>query len=743
MNLDAAFQTFIVESTDLLQDMEDKLLAMESTSDQGETINSIFRAAHTIKGSAGLFGLDTIVKFTHVVESVLDRVRNGSVQLDEQLVNVLLLCKDYIARMIDSIEDGREVMDDQDRQTQDKLVGALSVYSHAKKSDKTSVIAIDQAQTAKTNNTDTDIDTDTDIETVSSENWHISLHFDNEVLRNGMDPLSFIRYLGTLGQIENIITLYNTLPDAGEMDPEACYLAYEISFNSQANKVLIESAFDFVRDDSQINILPPHGKIVEYLDLIETLSNEELKLGDILVRCGSLTPYELDKILKLQISDQAEASIPRRKRGEIAVTEGFVQPVVVDAALQKQEQIRKSKDKQQQSIRVDADKLDTLINLIGELVIAGAGIETEVRLSEQGNLVEASQTLIRMIEEVRDSALNLRMVQIGDTFNRFQRVVRDVSKELGKEIDLQITGGETELDKTVVEKISDPLTHLVRNAIDHGIEPQEVRIQRGKPAMGTVRLNAYHESGSIVVEVADDGGGLSRDKILHKAIDKGLVSAEQNLSDSEVYNLIFEAGFSTAEQVSNLSGRGVGMDVVRRNIEALRGTIELVAREGAGTTIRIRLPLTLAIIDGFMMGVGKAAYVVPLDIVEECMELTDLERKSGQGQNVINLRGEVLPFIRLRDHFQETGKSGKRESIVVVKYGNQKAGFVVDRLMGELQTVIKPLGVLFQNLKGISGSTILGSGEVALILDTPSLIQHAINQESRHSGIEQQVAVSR
>ena len=735
MNMDAAFKVFIDESTDLLQDMEDRLLAIENVSDRTESINSIFRAAHTIKGSAGLFGLNEIVAFTHVVENILDRVRNGNIDLDEQLVNLLLHCKDYISRMIESIVDGKEVLNDKDADTQANLLASMASYDGADACNKKGGTNKEEGEMPEKSEVG-------ELETVKNDNWHISLHFGRNVLRDGMDPLSFIHYLETLGHIEEIITLYTELPGSATIDAESCYLAYEISFDSNAEKALIEGAFDFVREDSHIHIIPPHSKIEEYLELIEALSNEDLKLGEILVMCGSLTSYELHKIIDLQRAYESEDVGLRRKLGEIAVEEGYVQTEVLNAALQKQEKIRndKDKDKTQQSVRVDADKLDTLINLIGELVIAGAGIETGVRASGLSDLVEASQTLIRMIEDVRDSALNLRMVQIGDTFNRFQRVVRDVSKELGKEIQLQITGGETELDKTVVEKIGDPLTHLVRNAIDHGIEPQEIRLQRGKPAMGTVKLNAYHESGSIVVEVADDGGGLNRDKILSKAINKGLVDIDYDISDKEIFNLIFEAGFSTADQVSNLSGRGVGMDVVRRNIEALRGTIELDVKEGAGTIVRIRLPLTLAIIDGFMMGVGKASYVVPLDIVEECMELTNYERNSCQGKSVINLRGEVLPFIRLREHFRNPGKAGKRENIVVVKYGNQKAGFVVDRLMGELQTVIKPLGTLFRNIKGISGSTILGTGEVALILDTPALIQDAINREIKHSEYGQQLS---
>jgi two-component system chemotaxis sensor kinase CheA len=325
------------------------------------------------------------------------------------------------------------------------------------------------------------------------------------------------------------------------------------------------------------------------------------------------------------------------------------------------------------------------------------------------------------------------MVQIGATFNRFQRVVRDVSKELGKDVDLVISGAETELDKTVVEKIGDPLTHLVRNSMDHGIEPAELRMARGKPAKGTLMLNAYHDAGSIVIEVSDDGGGLNKEKILAKAIERGLVSEGAMLTDKEIYNLIFEAGFSTADAVSNLSGRGVGMDVVRRNIQDLRGTVDLDSVEGQGSTVRIRLPLTLAIIDGFMVGVGNAAYVIPLDMVVECVELRAWAGDEGDGQ-YLNLRGEVLPYRRLRDHFDMQGDQVQRENVVVVGYGDHKAGLVVDKLMGEFQTVIKPLGKLFKGEKSIGGFTILGSGEVALIVDVPGLMGQ-IEHESEASEV--------
>jgi two-component system chemotaxis sensor kinase CheA len=379
-------------------------------------------------------------------------------------------------------------------------------------------------------------------------------------------------------------------------------------------------------------------------------------------------------------------------------------------------------------IRVQADKLDQLIDLVGEMVIAGAGANLLAQRSGQSDLMESTSVLLRLVEDIRDSALQLRMVQIGETFNRFNRVVRDSSREMGKNIDLVITGAETELDKSVVEKLGDPLMHLVRNAIDHGIEPGGLREQRGKPSTGTLQLNAYHDSGNIVIEVIDDGNGLPKDKIRQKAIDKGLIDANGNHSEQEILNLIFEPGFSTADKVTNISGRGVGMDVVRRNIQALRGSIDVSTVDGEGSTFTIRLPLTLAIIDGFLTGVGKTSYVVPLDSVVECIELTDgLDHR-----NYLNLRGEVLPFVRLRELFAIGGRAPTRQNVVIVQYAGQKAGLVVDELLGEFQTVIKPLGVLFKNIRGIGGSTILGSGEVALILDVAALVERASTIESEH-----------
>ncbi|MGR9012966.1 MAG: chemotaxis protein CheW [Gammaproteobacteria bacterium] len=705
---DEYLQTFVVECRELLEQMEEALLTVEQAEDDPEIINAIFRAAHTIKGSAGMFGIDPIVEFTHAAESVLDRVRSGDVSMNAVLAALFIEAHDYLRELVGHVAEGSHPTDETNRQGK-SLIEQLEAYLDGTVSHppETSVPVVHEAKVEREHN-----------EAVGTDLWHLSLRFGVDVFRNGMDPFSFVRCLSSLGSIVELVTIIDAIPSAGQMDPESCYLGFEISFESEADKLAIENIFNFVRSDCFIRILPPRSKVSEYQRLIHELPEQEMRLGEILVKCGTLTPEELDNILRFQ-SEQDD--IPQRPIGEVLVEQQIVSPPVVEAALEKQKQVKDNKKNEANLIRVDAEKLDELINLVGELIIAGAGTNLIARRAGMADLIESTATLTGLVEEVRDSALALRMVQIGATFNRFTRVVRDVSKELGKDIDLVISGAETELDKTVVEKIGDPLTHLVRNSMDHGIESAELRLARGKPAKGMLKLNAYHDAGSIVIEVSDDGGGLNKEKILGKAIERGLVAEGATLTDKEIYNLIFEAGFSTADAVSNLSGRGVGMDVVKRNILALRGTVDLDSIEGQGSTIRIRLPLTLAIIDGFMVGVGNGSYVIPLDMVVECVELRAWASDEGDGQ-YLNLRGEVLPYRRLRDHFDTEGEMVQRENVVVVRYGEHKAGLVVDKLMGEFQTVIKPLGKLFGSEKSIGGFTILGSGEVALIVDVPGLM---------------------
>jgi len=700
MNIDSVLQTFIVESRELLADMENALLGLGGQETESEALNAIFRAAHTIKGSSGLFGLDHIVEFTHVAESVLDTARAGKLILGSDLVALLLECCDHIGCLIERVATGNLDADAElaahGRPLIERMLAFQSTSPHG--ADPTAVPAVSPAEHATP--------------PAGADHWHISLRFGTEVLRNGMDPLSFIRYLGTLGTIASIVPVTDALLPLTELDPESCHLGFEIRYVSDADKTTIENVFEFVRDDCSVRILPPHSRIDEYVRLIEALPEESVRIGEILIRCGSLTRHELELALDTQTA--AAAAVPI---GEILVDQGSVRPAVVEAAAQKQNHAER-KSQENHSIRIDAEKLDALINRVGELVIIGESANLIARRLDAADLQECTSRLTSLVEEIRDNALELRMVKIGATFNRFQRVVHDVSRELKKDIGLIVSGEDTELDKTVVEKIADPLTHLVRNAIDHGIEPADVRAAHGKPSRGTVTLNAHHDSGTIVIEVSDDGGGLKRERILAKALDRGLIEPNRILTDTEVFDLVFEPGFSTAEAVTNLSGRGVGMDVVKRNITALRGSVSIASTEGVGTTVSVRLPLTLAIIDGFLVGLGSSVFVVPLDVIEECIEYS-----AEPGLDYANLRGQVLPFVRLREALNVAGAPSKRQNVIVVRHAGRRFGLVVDTLLGEFQTVIKPLAPMFNGLTFLSGSTILGSGEVALILDVPSLVQ--------------------
>ena len=697
MNLDDVLQTFIAESQELLLLMEDALLQIEQAPDDTDTINALFRVAHTIKGSAGLFGLTPIVAFTHVAESVLDRVRGNELRVDESLSALFLEVRDHLCTLIELLASHGDLhgMTAEHEQQGAALVERLNRYLDNRHESQPAPMPIEPPQSA------------------CAARWHLSLRLCPDALRNGMDPLSLLRYLNSFGKISAVVCITEGLPDIAAMDPETCYLGFELGFVSDAGQATIEGAFDFVREGSQICVLPCDGDLTGLRALIGRLEAEPDAMVEAFIACGSVT---------------REQWLAGSSSG--APTTVAAPPVMPDLAARddvtKNRGAKEPRSAEGNLIRVDAGKLDQLINLVGELIIAGAGANLGAIQSGIGELIEATSSLSRLVEEVRDCALTLRMVQIGGTFNRFQRVVRDVSKELGKDIALQVLGAETELDKTVVERIGDPLTHLVRNAMDHGIEASHLRRERGKPEQGTVRLNAYHEANSIVIEVSDDGGGLNKQRILAKAIERGLVAEGQPLADGEILNLIFEPGFSTADQVSNLSGRGVGMDVVKRNIVALRGSVSLESEEGVGTTVRIRLPLTLAIIDGFLIGVGNASYVVPLDLVEECIELSSDDYGN---QEFLDLRGAVLPVLRLREMFAIDGANPGRENVVVVHYAGMRVGLVVDQLLGEFQTVIKPLGKIFGTAHGLGGFTILGNGAVALILDIPKLLGQVASQQ--------------
>lgn len=698
--LAVAREGFLDEAKDMLRQFEEALLAMEQDPGDSEAVNCAFRAAHTIKGTAGLFGFEAVVHFTHEVESLLECMRSGQIALSDQGMALLLQGRDQMEQLLAEV--GRDEADPAVAQLSDSLGAQLRAHRGAAASAADAHAPAASATSAAAGAGGAD----------GAAPWHISIRMGQDALRHGLDPMSFIRYLGSIGQVVGIQVISEAVPDLMALDAEACYMGFEIRLQTEADRATIEQVFEFLAEDSDIVYLPPNSPEDEYRNLLNKRAPDEadqaLLLAHWQVLAGPDAPPFIDR--------RAAEPTPGADRRE-----------------NEPERRAGSRDRRAgddtRFIRVRADKLDKLIDLIGELVIASSGAQLVAQKEQSPSFIEASMRIHDLVQEARDGALGLRMVPIGETFARFHRVVRDVSKALGKEVELHISGGDTEMDKSMVETIADPLMHLVRNSLDHGIESSDDRVLAGKSPIGQLALHAYHESGSIVIEVSDDGKGLNRERILEKAVERGLISAGLELSDEEIYQLIFLPGFSTAEQVTNLSGRGVGMDVVKRNVETLRGQIKVASQPGRGATMQIRLPLTLAIIDGFLTNVGGVSYVLPLELVAECLEVppeyaSDPSKVSGH----FDLRGEVVPYLDLGLFYRHQPPKTGRRSLILVRDGMNRVGLIVDRLLGEHQTVIKPLGQVFQQIRGLAGSTILGSGEVALILDVPALLDLAINR---------------
>jgi two-component system chemotaxis sensor kinase CheA len=694
MDLSTGRVTLVEEARELLAGMEAALLEIETEGQTSERINAVFRAAHTIKGSAGLFELKLIEGFTQRLENVLDLVRDAEFGIDTELMSVLLSAKDYIAKLVDAIEAFHEY-EDPDAPLRAQLLERLERYKRVKVPARPGAAA--QAQ-----------------EPSKPGLHHVSLSFAASALRDGNCPSAYVDHLRTLGELAYVFTCSDRLPAREAFDPTALYFSFELGLRTACNAAQIEAAFALVRDQITLQILPPGASAAQFGALLRRQPASAERIAALLVQAGALSERDVEASL---------ASGPvTAEPAQIAPP-----PSAAATAAKKPEERRGA---EQRIVKVDADRLDQLINLVGELVIASEGARTTAAGTRREDVLEAMGKVSQLVEQIRDGALNMRMTPIGDVFQRFPRVVRDVSKQLGKKITLEISGADAELDKTMVERLADPLLHIVRNAMDHGIEPVTDRLRVGKPEEGLLRLHAHHESGCIVVEISDDGRGLDPAKLRAKAIDRGLVAADSELSDAECHQLIFAPGFSTAAEVTNLSGRGVGMDVVKRSLELLRGDIEIESRVGRGTLFRMRLPLTLAIIDGFHVEVAGTVFVIPLDMVVECV---DMQATEGS-QRILNLRDEPLPYLRLRDVFELRRERSKRESLVVVSYGQQRVGLVVDRLLGNSQAVIKPLGEIFRRLHGVSSSTILGDGSVALILDVPTLIAAATGPGAARAG---------
>ncbi len=702
----AAMPAFISEAGEQTEAIETLLLELEEQPDDRELLDSLFRCAHTVKGSAGIFGLNKVVEFTHHVETLLDQMREGKLHLNPTLSTLLLQCNDQIKFLVDTASDASADSAEQ-KDLRADLVIQLRAYTEA----ETTPLAAEVAGSLQEASSPAGL-------TV----WEISARFGPETFRNGMDPLSIAKYLKGLGTVKSMVCGMDAVPALLNLDPETCYLSFAMVLESAAGREEVEGAFSFVADDCELDIKAPESVDQKLVRAIEDMPGTP-RLGDMLVSVGAVTQVKLTEVLSNQELSKTAASGQAAKIGDLLEAKAGVAPEVVEAALTKQQKTREaSAGEENRYIRVQADRLDEVINLLGELVIAGAGANLLARETRNVALIEANLHMNSLIEEIRNGTLGLRMVPVGETFSRFRRVVRDTASSLGKEVNFEIVGGEAELDKSMVEKIADPLMHLVRNSLDHGLEPPQERVAAGKPAAGKLTLSAKHETGAILIRIEDDGRGINRERVLQRAWNRGLIEQGVVPGDDVIHMMIFEPGFSTAEQVTNLSGRGVGMDVVRRNIEALRGSLKLNSRPGQGLQVDIRLPLTLAIIDGFLVGVGKAKFVLPLGSVVEVIEAGGQHlRVDKNGRHVVELRGNVLPVVRLRTLYNVESTLPERTSVVVVNAPKGKYGIEVEVLMGQQQTVIKPLGRLFKTLRGISGSSILGSGEVALILDVGSL----------------------
>ena len=714
----AAMPAFISEAGEQTEAIETLLLELEEQPDDRELLDSLFRCAHTVKGSAGIFGLNKVVEFTHHVETLLDQMREGKLHLNPTLSTLLLQCNDQIKFLVDTASDEAADTADQ-KDLRADLVIQLRAYTEgaapkpapgAASATGVAIAAGDATVLAPSPSC------------AGLTEWQISARFGPETFRNGMDPLSIAKYLKGLGTVKSMVCGIDAVPALLNLNPETCHLSFDMVLASSAAREEVEGAFSFVADDCELDIKAPESADQKLVRAIEAMTGTP-RLGDMLVSVGAVTQDKLTEVLSNQELSKPAASGQKAKIGDLLESKAGVAPEVVEAALNKQQKTREtSGGEENRYIRVQADRLDEVINLLGELVIAGAGANLLARETRNVALIEANLHMNSLIEEIRNGTLGLRMVPVGETFSRFRRVVRDTASSLGKEVNFEIVGGEAELDKSMVEKIADPLMHLVRNSLDHGLEPPQERVAAGKSAAGKLTLSAKHETGAILIRIEDDGRGINRERVLQRAWNKGLIEQGVVPSDDVINMMIFEAGFSTAEQVTNLSGRGVGMDVVRRNIEALRGSLKLNSRPGRGLQVDIRLPLTLAIIDGFLVGVGKAKFVLPLGSVVEVIEAGGQHvRVDKNGRHVVELRGNVLPVVRLRTLYSVESTLPERTSVVVVNAPKGKYGIEVEVLMGQQQTVIKPLGRLFKTLRGISGSSILGSGEVALILDVSSL----------------------
>ncbi|MBF0582905.1 MAG: chemotaxis protein CheA [Magnetococcales bacterium] len=692
---------FTEEAYELLSELEDSLLELEETPTDMELIGRVFRAMHTIKGSGAMFGFDEVAKFTHEVETVFDKARSGTLPVTKGLIDLTLAARDQIRSILDASRGGPVA----DEANANRIIAGLRALTPQ----ADAVVASGAVQEAP--------------KAVSDGPHVYRIRFEPraEIFSSGTNPLLLINELVEMGSQHRIVAITSGFPSLEEMDPERCYTSWEIFLTTTEGENSLRGVFIFVEDDCTLN--------VRLLDREESLDTEAQgkKLGKILLERGDISEENLGKALT--------------PLGDRLVSSGLVPADKVRAALTEQRVVQEQRQQQQSKaaevdavVRVPSTKLDKLVNLVGELVTVQARLDQIASSLNNQNLQLVAEEIEHLTAELRDNTMSIRMLAIGSTFNKFKRLVRDLSTELGKQIELTTAGADTELDKTVIDQLNDPLVHIIRNSIDHGIEKPEVRQAVGKPLVGQIHLSAVHSGTNVLIQIRDDGKGLDPQMLRRKAVEKGILSADAVLSDHEAYQLIFAAGFSTAEKITNVSGRGVGMDVVRKSIEGLRGSIDTQSELGKGTSITLKLPLTLAIIEGLLVRVQDEFFVLPLAVVEECVELSPRDLATSHGRHIVNVRDEIVPFIRVRERFGITGERPTIEQIVITNLDGKRMGFAFDSVIGQHQTVIKNLGESFQHSDEFSGATILGDGRVALLLDLPRMVRYVELQETQEIG---------
>lgn len=686
--------TFVEETKENLEVMEEGLLELEKDPNNDEVINSVFRAMHTIKGGAGLMGLDEMSSLAHALENVLDDIREKKIALSEDISTILFEGYDLLLHMVNEGDLHGEAIQSEISNVKSKLIS---------RDDTTHNENTSKSETERTNDG-------------QNHFYKIHLSFQPQIFETGTDLAMLITELEETGEILYSIVHTNKLPRLSEFDPHQLHLSWTIFIETKEPREVIDNIFIFVIDENDITIT----------DITEDAAiwfqgGKEAKAW--------LSEYEYFS------DEEIEITIKRLKEiGETLVKEGKLSFEKEEkSATNPTNQSAKKRDKNN-TIRVDTEKLEKILNELAELLIAQSRVKDLVLNGIRTNdnefreIVNAFNDVDKIIRNVQEEVMNASMVPIGSTFMRFQRLVRDMAKEKGKQIELVIRGKETELDKQVIEQITDPLKHLLRNSVDHGIETPEERVRKGKNATGVIELSAYHQEGSIIIEVKDDGKGIDDQVILQKAIEKGLVNKDEVLSKQEIYELLFKAGFSTAEKVTDISGRGVGMDVVITNIRNLRGTVHVESEIDKGTTIKIKLPLTLAIIDGMMIKVGKERFIVPLNVIIEFIKATENQIHQAEGKGVlVHLRDEYIPYVGLYELLNIEGNSKHpTDGILIIIQNNQrKLALLVDDILGQEQVVIKSISENMNQVDGVAGATILGDGNVALILDIPSLFNAA------------------